>query len=353
MDLRELARGFALPGPPGVPQPWGTGHINATYRLEAGGRAFLLQRINGAVFPDPEGLMANLQRVTAHLRERVRDEGLPDPDRRVLALVPTREGGAFLRDEAGALWRCLPFIEGTRSLPRAETPEQVFQAARAFGRFLRWMEDLPAPPLRETIPGFQDTRRYLAALQRAAEADPCNRAREAAPELALAFARAELAALLPGLRERGELPLRPTHQDTKLDNVLMDVQSGEGLCVVDLDTVMPGLALVDAADLARSACAAAREDDPQPRVEPVLLAALVRGFDKGMGGLSARERRLLPEATRALAHGLAMRFLADHLEGDRYFRIHRPGQNLARARAQLALLRALESAEQELLAATC
>lgn len=347
--MRPVAAAFALPGPPAEPAPFGRGHINATYRVEAGGRAFLLQRINPEIFPDPEGLMANLERVTAHLRGRLAAEGFADPHRRGLTLVPSREGRTWVRDEDGALWRCLVFIEGTRSLARAEHASQAEEAAFAYGSFLRRLEDLPAPPLRETIPHFHDGRRRLEAFQRALATDPLNRAAEARPEIAALQEGAGQAALLQDLREGGALPLRPTHQDTKLDNVLLDERTGEALCVVDLDTVMPGLALGDFADLARSACAAAAEDDAQPRVEVELFAALVRGFARGLGaGFSPLERELLVPATLAFARVLALRFLTDHLEGDRYFRIHRPGQNLDRAKAQIALLKALRAAEGEL-----
>lgn len=347
--MRAPAAAFALPGPPGEPAPFGRGHINATYRVEAGGRAFLLQRINPEVFPDPEGLMANLERVTAHLRGRLVAEGFADPHRRGLTLVPSREGRTWARDDDGALWRCLVFIEGAHSLARAESATQAEEAAFAYGSFLRRLEDLPAPPLRETIPHFHDGRRRLEAFHRALQADPLNRAAEARAEIAALLEGADQAALLQDLRDRGDLPLRPTHQDTKLDNVLLDERAGEALCVVDLDTVMPGLALGDFADLARSACAAAAEDDAQPRVEVELFAALVRGFARGLGaGFSPLERELLVPATLAFARVLALRFLTDHLEGDRYFRIHRPGQNLDRAKAQIALLKALQAAEGEL-----
>ena len=183
-------------------------------------------------------------------------------------------------------------------------------------------------------------------MHRALASDAFNRARI---EIDALLQDADQAALLQDLREHGALPLRPTHQDTKLDNVLLDERTGEALCVVDLDTVMPGLALGDFADLARSACSAAAEDDTHPRVQVELFAALVRGFDRGLGaGFTPLERELLVPATQSFARVLALRFLTDHLEGDRYFRIHRPGQNLERARAQLALLRALRAAEGEL-----
>lgn len=347
--MRVPAAAFALPGPPGEAAPFGRGHINTTFRIEAGGRAFLLQRINPQVFPDPEGLMDNVARVTEHLHHHLVAEGFADPQRRGLTLVPSREGRAWVRDEAGALWRCLVFIEGTRSLASAENATQAEEAAFAFGSFLRRLEDLPAPPLRETIPHFHDGRRRLEAFQRALQADPLNRAAEARAEIALLLEDAGQATLLQDLRERSTLPLRPTHQDTKLDNVLLDARTGEALCVVDLDTVMPGLVLGDFADLARSACAAAAEDDAHPRVEPALFAALARGFGRGLGaGFTPLERELLVPATQAFARVLALRFLTDHLEGDRYFRIHHPGQNLDRARAQIALLMALQAAEGEL-----
>lgn len=340
---------FALPDVPTKIQPFGRGHINETFRVWTDSGTFLLQRVNSRVFPDPEAVMANAERIIAHLRNRLIAEGVPDVDRRCLDLIPSRDGRSWVRDATGALWRCWSFLEGTRSLTRVEDPTQAETVAFAYGRFLRHLEDLPGPPLHTTIPHFQDGMHRLEAFHRALEADPWNRARDVRTEIATLLAHAEDVAYLQNLRERGERPLRPTHQDTKLDNVLIDRDTGEARCVVDLDTTMPGLALGDFGDLARSACAASTEDEANPHVDEHLFIALARGFDRGLGGgFLAREREELIPVTRCFAYMLAVRFLTDHLEGDRYFRIHHPGHNLERARAQLALGRALEAARGRL-----
>lgn len=351
----EIAARFRLPGPPGAFAPLGGGHINVTFLGEAGGRAFVLQRINGAVFPDPLAVMANMARVTAHLGTSYRRDGTPEPERRALSLVPARDGRAYVEDAEGALWRCCPFITGGAPLPSLVDGAQGFAVARAYGDFLRRLGDLPGPPLAETIPHFHDGARRFAAFQAAVAADPHNRAGQAREEIDGALREEALAGLLTGLRARGELPLRPTHHDTKLDNLLFDAATGEALCVLDLDTVMPGLALGDFADLARSAaCRVAEDARDLARVgaDPGLFGALARGFAAGLGEpLLPLERELLLAATQAFALVLGLRFLTDHLEGDRYFRIHRPGQNLDRARAQLALLDSLRARAGELEAA--
>ncbi len=355
-DPREIARRFRLGGDVGGVRPYGNGHINATFRVEASGpqgpRRFILQRINGSVFRDPAGLMANLGRVTRHLRARLEAEGKADLERRVLTLVPSLEGQDFLQDEDGGHWRCLPFIEGTRERTVVENPAQAFEIAKAFGTFQRLLSDLPEPPLETTIPHFHDAERRFEAFSAAVDSDVLNRANQAVPEIRFAFVNRPLSIFFAGFIARGEMRSRITHNDTKLDNLLFDAVSGEALCVIDLDTVMPGLALFDFGDLARSAASTALEDERQldkVRVDPTLFGALARGFLEGTAqGLSPLERDNLVGATQVFAYSLGLRFLTDFLEGDPYFRIHREGHNLDRARTQFALLRDLQEQEDEL-----
>lgn len=226
-------------------------------------------------------------------------------------------------------------------------PEQAHEAARAFGEFQRRLVDLPAPPLHETIPGFHATPARLAALEQAASADRVGRVAGARAELAsvLSAQRRQLAHGLERARGSGTLRERVVHNDAKIANVLFDVTTGEALCVVDLDTVMPGLALYDYGDLVRSAAGTAAEDAPPEEVEvrPDLIEALAAGFiDGARDTLSREERALMPLAAMVITLEQAVRFLTDHLDGDRYYRISRPGQNVDRFRAQLALLDALE-----------
>ena len=352
-DPREIARRFWLGGEISSVRPHGNGHINTTFRVETlGARAFILQRINGAVFRDPGSLMANLGRVTRHLRARLEAEGASDLDRRVLSLVPSLEGRDYVLDEAGGYWRCFPFIEGVKERPSIESPQQAFEIARAFGNFQRLLSDLPGEPLHPSIPHFHDAGRRFDALTAAVESDVLNRANQAVPEIRFAFGNRPLSQFFAGFIARGEMNERITHNDTKLDNLLFDAASGEALCVIDLDTVMPGLALYDFGDLARSAACTALEDErnlDRVRVDPRIFGALAQGFIEGTGGsLSTLERENLVGATQVFAFTLGVRFLTDFLEGDSYFRIHREGHNLDRARAQFALLRDLQEQEEAL-----
>lgn len=356
-DPREIARRFCLEGELSSVRPHGNGHINTTFKVEIqGARNFILQRINGAVFRDPGSLMANLGRVTRHLWARMEAEGVADVDRRVLRLVPSQEGQDFLLDEAGGFWRCFPFIEGAREKSTIENAEQAFEVAKAFGNFQRLLSDLPGPSLSPSIPHFHDAGRRFDDFSSAVDSDVLNRANQAVPEIRFAFGNRPLAQFFAGFIARGEMSERITHNDTKLDNLLFDAVSGEALCVIDLDTVMPGLPLYDFADLARSAACTALEDErnlDRVRVDPGLFRALARGFAEGTdGGLNALERENLVGATQVFAYTLGLRFLTDFLEGDPYFRIHREGHNLDRARAQFALLRDLQEQEDELRVAT-
>lgn len=355
-DPRDVARGFQLEGELRWVRTHGEGHINSTFLVAssggAGERRFILQRINSSVFRDPGALMQNLGRISRHLRARLEREGGGDLDRRVLSLVPTLDGADFFVDGAGGHWRCFPFIEGARALLVAENPEQAFNAAKAYGNFQRLLSDLPGPGLTPTIPQFHDARRRFAAFSDAVDSDMLNRANQAVPEIRFAFANRNLSEFFAAFIARGEMRERITHNDTKLDNVLFDAASGQALCVIDLDTVMPGLALYDFGDMARSASCSAAEDElhlEKVRVDPRLFGALARGFVEGTGNaLSALERENLVGATQVFAYSLGLRFLTDFLEGDRYFRIHREGHNLDRARAQFALLRDLQEREEEL-----
>ena len=343
MDLEARLRGFQVAGAFRGAVAAGGGHINDTWfvDLDEGGapKRVVLQRLNPRVFPDAEAVMANMARVTGHLRAKLEAEGAPDAERRTLRLIPTREGARFLRDGDGAAWRCVAFIPRARTYETVQGPDHAFEAARAIGGFLARLADLGEPPLRVVIPGFHDTPARLAALRAAAAADPAGRAKDATEALAFAEAHAALASALPV----AELPTRPVHNDTKLANVMMDEATGEGLCVIDLDTVMPGCALHDFGDLVRSAVSPTAEDAGEVRLDLGLFEALARGFLQGCGGLlSPEERRFLPLAPRVIAYELGLRFLTDHLSGDPTFRITRPAQNLDRAHAQFALVAAMD-----------
>jgi aminoglycoside phosphotransferase (APT) family kinase protein len=304
------------------------------------------------VFRRPEQVIENMERVTRHVAGRLAREGVEDPARRVLSLVKTREGGRCHVDARGETWRLVPWVEGTRSTERAATEAEARETARAFGQFLAQLSDLPGPPLHETIPAFHDTPARLVAFERAVAADRVGRAADCRAEIAGLLGRRALASALAGPAARGEILVRPAHNDAKIANVLFDEGTGEALCVVDLDTVMPGLSLHDFGDLARSTVSDSDEDERdlfRVRVRVPVFAALARGFVEGAGdALSPAERALLVTGAEVIVYEQAVRFLGDYLDGDRYYRTHRPSHNLDRARAQLRLLESLEAEGPEL-----
>lgn len=340
-------------------EPWGAflhahplagGHIHDTYRVavDAGGerKDFLLQRINTHVFPRVTELMENVARVSAHMAACVAGE--PDAARRALRLVETRDGDIVHRDEDGNCWRMFAFIERAHTPESAETPEQALRMARAFGEFQRQLSTLPGPRLHETIPGFHDTPRRFAALQQAIAADVAGRAAEVKAEIDYALAREALA----GLIVDAHLPERVAHHDAKPNNVLMDDTTGEALCVIDLDTTMPGLAVYDFGDMVRAATSPTAEDERDlSRVEMrmELFEALARGYLSAAGEfLTGAEKEHLVTAGKVITFENGLRFLADYLAGDTYYKVHRAGQNLDRCRTQFKLVESIERQEEQM-----
>jgi aminoglycoside phosphotransferase (APT) family kinase protein len=350
-----LAR-FAVPGELASLEAHTSGLINhswlARFRAPGGPRRYLLQQINRHVFHRPEEVMENMARVTGLVALHLAREGVPDAGRRVLSLVLSREGGTHHRDEAGETWRLVPWLEGTRPIEHATTEAEARETARAFGRFLAQLQDLPPPPLHETIAGFHDTPARLATFERLVAADRVGRAASCRAEIEALRGRRALASALALPAARGEIPVRPAHNDAKIANVLFDETTGEALCVVDLDTVMPGLSLHDFGDLARSGVSDSDEDERElsrVAVRVPFFEALARGFVEGAGeALRAAECALLVTGAQVIVYEQAIRFLGDHLDGDRYYRTTRPGHNLDRARNQIRLLEELESRGPEL-----
>ena len=348
-DLAAIATAFALSGEFRRGAPYGSGHINDTFAIEcdrAGTVArYIFQRINERVFRNVPALMENVQRVTTHVGRRLTEAGVSDVSRRALTLVPARDGGAYHRDAAGNTWRCYIFIEGARTHDVVTSPRQASAAARAFGEFQKLLVDLPGGRLHETIPFFHHTRRRFDALQRALSADAHNRAATAREAIAFALAQEPLVDVLLNLQARGEIPERVTHNDTKLNNVMLDDVTQEGVCVIDLDTVMPGIALNDFGDMVRSATNAAAEDERDlTKVEARLpiFEGLVEGYlGAGRSFLNEAEVAHLVTAGSVITFEIGIRFLTDFLEGDVYFKTKRPGHNLDRAQNQFALVRSL------------
>jgi Ser/Thr protein kinase RdoA (MazF antagonist) len=350
IDFRSLvavARAFEIQGGFRSGNPCGSGHIHDTYCLtfDDGDREerIILQRINAAIFKNPVAMMKNIERVTDHLRSRLTGEA--DVDRRVLQLVSTRDGAAWHVDAEGRYWRAYRFIEGARTYDTVSSPGQAFEAAKAFGNFQRLLADLPQPRLHESIPDFHDTRKRFAVFERAVVEDRLGRGADARDEIAFALSRRAVAAALLD----AELPERVTHNDTKLNNVLLDDETGEGVCVIDLDTVMPGLVGYDFGDMVRTmTCAAAEDERDLSRVamDFELFEAVLRGYLEGAGSfLKERERESLIVGAKVIVFEQGIRFLSDHLAGDAYYKVSRPLQNLDRCRTQFKLLESIEQQE--------
>jgi hypothetical protein len=352
-DLRAVAARFQIHGDFQEAAPCGSGHINDTYAVvfdQAGTpRRYIFQRINHNVFKDPAGLMGNIERVTAHIRRKLEAAGADQISRRVLTLAPARDGKCWHADAEGNHWRCYHFIERAKSYDQIETPRQAFEAARAFGEFQTQLADLPAPRLRDTIPNFHHTRSRFEALRQAIEEDACNRAGGVKGEIEFALRHEPLVDVLLDLQGRGLLPERVTHNDCKLNNVMLDDDTGQGVCVIDLDTVMPGLALYDFGDLCRTAtCPTAEDERDLLKVEMRLemFEALVGGYLGSVGGfLNAAEKEHLVFSAKLITFEMGIRFLADHLAGDCYYKVHRPGQSADRARVQFKMVESFERNE--------
>ncbi len=351
-DLSEIAVHFRFDGVLDRIERLRSGHINdsyaASFRVRGGeARRYLLQRINHHVFRSPERLMENVAAITEHIRARVLAAG-GDPDREALTLVRTVDGGVLHRTPNGYYWRAALFVEGARTYEVPASPEQVTSAGRAFGTFQSMVSDFPAERLHETIPDFHHTPKRLGALRDAVRRDRLNRARSAQAEIEFAMARSASASHLLALQSAGALPLRVTHNDTKFDNVLIDDATGQGICVIDLDTVMPGLPLYDFGDAVRSTATTAAEDEPdlsRVSVDLDLFERLAAGYLEATGDLlTPAEIELLPFAAWLMTYECGVRFLTDHLDGDRYFRVARPGHNLDRCRTQFTLAGSMEAA---------
>ncbi|HEY1895532.1 MAG TPA: phosphotransferase [Terracidiphilus sp.] len=349
-DPETAARAFAISGKLAAATPYGSGHINDSYcaifEHRSASTRYLLQRINHHIFKNPVALMENIQRVTAHLGAQVADD--PDHDRRALRLIPARAGGVLHVDADGSYWRAYQFIGNATTYNSVQSPDQAFQAAKAFGEFQRMLADLPPPRLHHTIPDFHHTPKRFAALEQAIASDVAGRAVGARPEIDFALARKSLTTRLV---EAG-LPERVTHNDTKINNVLLDDKTGEGTCVIDLDTVMPGLVAYDFGDMVRTATSLAPEDERdlnKVNMEFPLFEALARGYLSSAGGfLTPAEKESLAFAGKLITFEIGIRFLTDYLSGDTYFKVHREGHNLDRCRAQFKLVQSIEFQEDQM-----
>lgn len=352
MELKfQVARQFQGPQLPLSVRPMGCGHINDTFLVEyADGPDHVLQRLNTYVFPKPDWVQENIRRVTEHLQTKV--HGMPQAELRSLRVVPTKSGESLYRDDTGGCWRMYPRLQPVQSFQQLQTPEQAYFVGRSFGEFQAQLADLPAPRLHETIADFHHTPRRLARLVQVAEGDPLSRRATALVELDFAMARQSRVEHLVQRQLRGDIPERITHNDTKLNNLLFDEHGHTPLCVVDLDTVMPGLVHYDFGDMVRTGCATAAEDEAvleRVGFNRELFRSLTHGYlEAGRGFLNAAEVEELAFSGILMTLEVGIRFLTDYLEGDVYFKVSHPEHNLQRARSQFALVKQLEAAENEL-----
>jgi Ser/Thr protein kinase RdoA (MazF antagonist) len=336
-------------------QPYGTGHINHTYLVTCANgiapRRFILQRINETIFRDVPALMENVVRVTQHLRTKYECPKIGN-SLQTLFVVPTHEGASYHRDGEGHYWRMYAFIEGAHTRDVLETPEQAREAARAYAQFQLDLADLPDPPLHETLPQFHNGLKRFEAFESMVAQNPLQRAQTAREEIAYLYDQAPVLQQLPQALAAGELPQRTTHNDTKINNVMLDDRTGRGICVIDLDTVMPGLALYDYGDMVRTCvCPAAEDEQDLSRVvvDLEMFRALTEGYlERAADFLTQAERERLVLGARTIILIIGMRFLTDYLAGDAYFRIHRDQHNLDRCRTQFRLAQQVAAREEEL-----
>ncbi|MBQ7857371.1 MAG: aminoglycoside phosphotransferase family protein [Oscillospiraceae bacterium] len=345
MQLEKIASSFRIDGCPVSCQEFGSGHINYTVKvLTDSGNEYVLQRINKFVFKDPVRLMDNVGSVTDFLRTRVEDP------RMALHFISTHDGKFYFLDEDEEYWRMYDFIGGF-CLDAPESEEDFYQSAIAFGRFQHMLSDFPAHTLFETIPEFHNTVDRYRQLRESIAADACGRLAGVKEDIAFMLDREELACRLQKLRESGELPLRVTHNDTKLNNVLLEKDTRKALCVLDLDTVMPGLSLYDFGDSIRFGAATAAEDEPdisKMSMDLHLFEVYTRGYLEAATALTDREVELLPLGAFVITLELATRFMKDYLDGDVYFKVAYPEHNLVRARAQMKLAADMQSKFDEM-----
>ena len=348
-QFNEIAAAFPCPGTYLGEAPYGSGHINDTYRVvyEQDGQEvhYIHQRINKNIFKNVPGLMENIGRVTRHQRKKFEEAGADEIDRRVLTLVPTVDGKDYFVDAHGDFWRTYVFVEDAVGIDVIENTDQAYESAKAFGEFQCQLADMPGR-LNDTIPNFHHTRSRYNTLMQAIAEDTHGRAANVQAEIAFAKAREEIVDVVIDLMASGEIPERVTHNDTKLNNVLIDTTTGKGMCVIDLDTVMPGSVLYDFGDMIRTTTNQAAEDEPDlSKIEMNIdyFEALVNGYlETASGFLTPKERELLPFSGQLITFEIGLRFLTDYLQGDVYFKTHRDGQNIDRCRKQFKMVESME-----------
>ncbi len=347
-NLKNICKQFNFEGTFSKAYPYGSGHINDTFKvetLEENQHNYILQRVNHLVFKDVPGLMENVVRVTNHIRKKLEKIEGANPDREVLTVIHTNEGNPYYKDPEGGFWRMYIFIQDNKSYDLVDSPEKAYEGGRMFGRFQAMLADLPGKPLNETIPNFHNIAMRLDTFEDILIKDPAGRASQITEEIEFVRERAEEMKTILKLGREGLIPQRITHNDTKFNNVLLD-QNDKGLCVIDLDTVMPGYVHYDFGDSIRTSTNTAAEDEKdlsKVEMDIRLFEAYTKGFlEQTRGTLNQVEIDHLPFAGKLFPFIIGLRFLTDHVDGDNYFKIHHEGHNLQRARAQFKLLMSME-----------
>lgn len=341
--LDEVVLQFKLEGKVLEVSPYGSGHINDTFRVVCeGGHLYILQRMNHEIFTQPIKLMKNILGVTNFLRNKIVENG-GDPERETLNVIPTIDDKPYFVDSIGCYWRVYKFITDATTYDLVTKPEDFYQSAVAFGHFQRLLSEYPAHTLFETIVNFHNTEVRFENFKKAVEEDICGRVAQVQEEIQFVLDNEEIAHCLPNLQKSGDLPLRVTHNDTKLNNIMIDDKTGRALCVIDLDTVMPGLAVNDFGDSIRFGASTGAEDEKdldKVNCSMDLFDIYTKGFIEGCAGsLTELELEMLPMGAMTMTYECGMRFLTDYLQGDTYFKIHRPEHNLDRCRTQFKLVR--------------
>lgn len=348
-DARRIAGLFAVEGEIESVAVHGNGHINDTFivkcKIEDEYKKYILQRINHEIFKKPREVMENIVNVTEFLRKKIRESG-GDPERETMRVVMAKDGTSYQKLEDGTYWRMYRFIEGATSYDEVKEPKDFYETALSFGHFQKMLEDYPADTLYETIPNFHNTADRFANFKRALQTDALHRAAGVQEEIQFILDREKDCHVICDMLSSGEIPLRVTHNDTKLNNIMIDNGTGKGICIIDLDTVMPGSALYDYGDSIRfGACTGAEDETDLSKIscDVDLFSIYTKGYIEGCGGsLTGTEIRMLPMGAKVITLEQGIRFLTDYLEGDHYYKTDRPGQNLDRTRTQLKMVRDME-----------
>lgn len=348
-NIQSVIDGFSLPGRLIECELYGNGHINDTYRLtyqtENGKKRYILQRMNRSIFEKPVELMENINGITAWLRKKIIENG-GDAERETLTIIESKDHLPYYIDSEAQYWRVYLFIEGATCYDAVKNDDDFYQSAIAFGHFQRLLSDYPAETLHETIIDFHNTPDRFAKFKKAVTEDACGRAASVQEEIRFAMEREALTHALYDMQLNGRLPLRVTHNDTKLNNIMIDDATGKAICVIDLDTVMPGLAANDFGDSIRFGASTALEDEQdlsKVSCDLHLFEVYAKGFIEGCSGaLTDLEIENLPMGAILMTFECGIRFLTDYLEGDHYFKIHREDQNLDRCRTQFKLVKDME-----------